>query len=251
MGWGGKRGVQAEASSPSLARLLDGVRSVGTILPKAREPCGAGGSGSSSNLHLSTPSSKRGAEELSQHRAPLRLLAEAPCCGRGCQTPGRAPRRTRLRASDSQAASAKHGRKKSAGRQAAKYRASGQQAGLGGFPDLRREDIGPPPRPRVPCSKRAGGGAGSRSHRAPRAAGAAAGQALPLLREYGDQLGHCRQLDATPGTKSRPTDRSGHRGESRLRQSVPQMPLRSLCWQSTVSPHLLAAALPGHPCQHS
>lgn len=103
---------------------------------------------------------------------------------------------------------ARHGRRKSVGRQAAKNCALGHQAGLGGSPDLGRESIGPP------CSDRAGGGAGSWSHRAPRAAGATA--ALPLLREHGDRLGHCRRLDTTPGTKSRRTDRSGHRRESWL-----------------------------------
>lgn len=42
------------------------------------------------------------------------------------------------------------------------------------------------------------------------------GRAVPLLRERGDRLGHCGWLDTTPGTESRPTDRSGHRRESWL-----------------------------------
>lgn len=58
-------------------------------------------------------------------------------------------------------------------RQAAIRCASGHRAGLGRFPDLGRESIGPPC-PRAPCSDRVGGGAGSRSRRAPRAAGAMA-----------------------------------------------------------------------------
>lgn len=55
---GGKRGVQAEASSPSPAWLLNGVWSTSITLPNAREPCSAGSSGSSSNLHVNTLSNE-------------------------------------------------------------------------------------------------------------------------------------------------------------------------------------------------
>ena len=138
---------------------------------------------------------------------------------------------------------ARHGRRTSTGRQAAEQRCvSGHRAGLGGFPNLGRDSI-------VPLQRQGGGGPG------PGAAGhpglrvpwpshvAAAGARGPA--------GSLQALDTTPGTKSRPTDRSGHRRESRLRPSSPQTPLRSLRWQSIVSPRLrtAAAAVPGCPFQ--
>lgn len=180
------------------------------ILPNAREPCSAGGSGSSSNLHINTPSMGLGARPalstaVAAHRGSLlrRGLPNA--------SPG-SPRDTapskRLAGCE-----ARHGRRKSAGRQAAKPCTPGHLAGLGGFPDLGRESIGPPA-PGHPAAT------GQQEEQDPEPQGTQGcgchGRAVLLPQEHRDRLGHCRWLDTTPGTKSRPTEHSGHRRESWL-----------------------------------